>query len=159
MKKIAIITFSILVFCNNVHASSIWDHIYLGMTKKEFQKKVDGFYGFGSQFKKYRNTEELKKIDEKNNIGLVFTAKTYFNNKYIPELKMEILTHEYGSKKDYNVGEKMPDKFPFYVFENVKIWATCENVTFTYCGTIGDGILNAVFFGKDEAFAFVEMEK
>jgi S1-C subfamily serine protease len=158
-----------LLFSGNANASSIWDYLEIGMTKKQLHKQT---YVGGKIWRRYYKTEELKKLWGVELSHGAFCSredeygkKAYNQAEYYSEYKTEIFTHRpqlyiprwipLGSgnpKRGYP--KRGPEKlynWPWYVFENVTISTSskCEKDGTYKKGS--DGILKAVVWSKEEA--------
>ena len=147
MKKIIVAVLLGLLLSTNTFASSIWDFLHIGMTKKQISKHVQG-RGIGWNLKsgkgsKYHATKEMQRIRSlyAGRVGGVFYGSV--EKIYFPEYKTEILTH-------WHHRGNAPDIFPFYIFENVTVPQTCSSIW--HCrGSYGNGTLKAVVFTRHEA--------
>ena len=160
MKKLLGFVVLGLLVCTSINASSIWDHLHIGMTKKEFYKKVQGFGGEGKQVKMYFETKEIQKINKLirpkyDGMGHIFKANSF--RRYFKDIKTEVITHSIvtiESAWKHKTNWDLPENFVWYVFENVTKPMNCKNTIFNFCrGTIGNGKLKAVVFNKKEALA------
>ena len=171
MKKILGIIVLCLLFSGNAYANngsgkSIWDYLEVGMSKKNFKKKVDGgillgegtFYGIADN---YRRTEEMQKLDDGSGgwcCDRVFVGPS--EKIYFKENQIEILTHRgkrlsEGLYVDYS--EITPEIY--YIFENVTEPTYClikKNYNQRCKGTIGNGILKAVVYNRYDALIIAD---
>jgi hypothetical protein len=149
-----------LLFSGNGYADSIWDHLEVGMSKKEFQKKVDGNSGEGSQVQRYYKSKEMLAIEDAVSpkyVGLVFKKGNF--RRYIKNTKNEIITHGVVSIDGAWKRPRFdaPDEFIWYIFENVTKPMKCTNKLFGFCtGKQGNGTLKAVVFNKYDALIIAD---
>ena len=128
-----------LLWCNVGFASSIYDFVHEGMTKKQLRKLTHPYFGFGTKF---HRTNEIKKLGGWSNVQTPFCSYGKYGNhhRYFLKYKTEIFTHS-------NPLSSTADGYPWYVFENVTIPITCSMGG----PKKSNGTLKALVWSKEEA--------
>ena len=148
------------------------DYLTIGLNKKEFRKIVDGGVSYGNRavtggtavdYNLSKEITELRKPYGWPHIGKVFRYYSY--SKYFPEYNTEILSHSGTWDVNKFIGvegfgiKRAPEKWVYYVFENVTKPMECKNKSKMWIkckGTLGNGTFKSVVFSKDEAIAVAD---
>ena len=127
----------------NAYAKSVYDYVYVGMSKKELRKLTDG-WGFSWPLYK---TETFQKYNGIYGVQGAFCkpgASTTNHHKYYQKFGTEIFTHGNG----YDNSVKPLEGIPWYVFENVTKPIECRSGV-PKKGS--DGTLKAIAWSEEEA--------
>ena len=145
MKKLLGILVLGLMVCSNAYAGSIWNYLYVGMSKSELREFVDG----SKSRTYYTNSAEMKPTYGKKGGYLAFSKRS--EKFYFPEHKIEILTTH--KTKFAKTNPKEVYNNPYYIFENVTQPTNCGLLN---CSKVGTGTLIYVVFNRDEAIAIAK---
>ena len=143
MKKLLGIVVLSLLLGGNAYAKSVYDYVYVGMSKKELRKLTDG-WGFSWPLYK---TETFQKYNGIYGVQGAFCkpgVSTTNHHKYYQKFGTEIFTH--GNGWDNSI--KPLEGIPWYVFENVTKPIEC---TSGVPKKGSNGTLKAIAWSEEEA--------